>query len=117
MTPEERADAIARGAEWSRDEYLRDPDGNEYPNAVVDLDALARLIADAIRAAVEAVAASKPKWTEQAPTAPGWYWVRWAGAATDTEVVEVWEDLTTDLYGAASEMDGAEWCGPLEEPK
>jgi hypothetical protein len=54
MTPEERADAIARGAEWSRDEYLRDPDGNEYPNAVVDLDALARLIADAIRQAVEA---------------------------------------------------------------
>jgi hypothetical protein len=48
-----RAREVANGDGWMREDYVWDGE-NEYPERTPDTDALARLVADAIRAAVAA---------------------------------------------------------------
>lgn len=59
MTPDEQARVLYRQV---REKWITHPEV-EFENAMVSV------VADALRA-------SRPTWTDERPTEPGWYWVK-----------------------------------------
>lgn len=83
--------------------------------------------AQGLRAGQEIGAEPTPKWSHEPPTVPGWYWLRSHGNRNGCPV-SVFARLADGALciraddGAFpvaryTELHGAEWCGPLEEPK
>jgi len=68
-----------------------------------------------------------PAWTTDPPTVPGWYWCKtnWLPRVPSSRMVEV-EDMgdgricykvDEDFWCPVSDMEGAEWSGPLTSPE
>ena len=71
------------------------------------------------------------KWTDKAPSVPGWYWLRCADKSCEVgypEVVfaEVWDNGTVYAHTGDNEIDithpdfwiiNPEWFGPITPPE
>lgn len=73
--------------------------------------------ADQMRAyAVAAIEATRPKWSADLPTGPGWYWSRHPDERT--RCVNVIEDDGILYVGAMRVLShsGWQWSGPIPQP-